>query len=144
MLLGCFRTQQGLVVVHVETNRLRAWSICTWCESSNMSLFCILSRRDTSARSMSTTIAVPAIYTAIVIFTISVSTLLLAIMLSLQHGNLNLSRNMSSPLWLWLAKPTYCLFGVDKIIFLFSCFMPDMSCHWKVWVRDFYCPKMSL
>ena len=28
--------------------------------------------------------------------------------------------------------------------FLFSFFMPDLACYQKVWVRDFYCPKMSL
>ena len=41
-------------------------------------------------------------------------------------------------------QDSYCPFGVNKIIFLFSFFMPDLACYWKVWVRAFYCPKMSL
>ena len=39
----------------------------------------------------------------------------------------------------------YCPFALNKIIILlFSFFVPDFACYLKVWVRDFYCPKMSL
>ena len=38
---------------------------------------------------------------------------------------------------------TVCL-GSTNIFFLFSFFMPDVACYQKAWVRDFYCPKMSL
>ena len=38
---------------------------------------------------------------------------------------------------------TVCL-GSTNNFFLFSFFMPDLACCWKVWVRAFYSPKMSL
>ena len=37
---------------------------------------------------------------------------------------------------------TVCL-GSTNNFFLFSFFMPDLACYQKVWVRAFYCPKMS-
>ena len=38
----------------------------------------------------------------------------------------------------------YCLFGVKKYIFSFFVFMPDLAYYWKVWVKSFFCSKMSL
>ena len=39
----------------------------------------------------------------------------------------------------------YCLFGGKKYMFyFFHILLPDLAGYWKVRVRDFYCPKMSL
>ena len=39
---------------------------------------------------------------------------------------------------------TVCLGWTKLIFFLFSFFMPDLACYWKVWLRAFYCLKTSL
>ena len=52
------------------------------------------------------------------------------------------SNHVSQVYWADIAR-TVCL-GSRNIFFSISFFMPCLACYWKVRVRDFYCPKMSL
>ena len=65
------------------------------------------------------------------------------------HG---LELGLSLEAWTWgLGNlPLACLCWTctvclgSTIFFLFSFFMPGLACYQKVWVSDFYCPKVSL
>ena len=41
-------------------------------------------------------------------------------------------------------RPGIVLSVWGQLFFSIFIFMPDLACYQKVWVRDFYCPKMSL
>ena len=47
---------------------------------------------------------------------------------------------------MYLHSYLYLLSVWGQLIFFFPVFifMPDLACFQKIWVRDFYCPKMSL
>ena len=51
---------------------------------------------------------------------------------------------LDEDVWRSNLKMLLSVWGQLIFFFLFSFFMPGLACYQKVWMRAFYCPKMSL